>query len=873
MANLSEIKKDSNWGDTASTLNSNFQNVNVDLEKVKNSTINNKGYFSNPEKLNEAYPSESSRVGMIAYVGTASPYAIYQYTESGWTDTGETYTPEVNLGDYYSKSEVDRMTQQQDDKIVDLEEKVEAQKVKVDTELSESSENPIANSVVAGKITELSNKIGKIDITPIEGAEALESLIVEDKTEVGVGEEGYLARVEIPVKRNSGYIGKVGQIATSSLAYYSDFIPARKGEEYESRCYTTGALSTITSYSEENNDSVVDTNVPTGSGASFTATAKYKIPDGVKCIRYSTYTADKDNKKNGLYAINSIYATGTIEKLSPSYTQGTIDINGAISSDSNSLYADMSATPLDVYLIKAKFKSSNYIAFFNSSNELIALSKCVYSDSTTQEELYIQAPANSSRMKLSVSNDGTAEVTRVETKKDVEEPVTSDGVITRLLRNHDDRINKLGNGGGSTIIQSESTGYHSCLQELGFIPRPNIDADYCFIPFYGQSFTVNTDGGKVTDYDFDENTFMFGNSPIGVGTTDINHLSASNDYIVSSFADTFSRLLKLYSKKQNIIAQSYGKGGKKILSLSKGESGEGLYETYFMAGLTNAKNAVDNIQKTIVCPFVVYLQGESDLNDTNKEDYKSRLNQLIEDMQSDVMSILGQTVKPIVITYTPGNVIFKSKFNEIQQAILDVSRERDDVYCVGPYYYMPTVSTGHLTPDGRRWLAEMLAKYTFQLSFRGMNNSISINTCKKEGNTVSINFNVPNPPLIVNNIFQQIYYKEQPKHYGFNAYKDSSAGKNEVDILSLEISGSTIKMSFADDVDMDNLVITYANWNSSGVGYISDSGKWLSYNTYNKEQGTHTVATNDEGESLVGKKYPMQSWLPQFCITVKDYNQ
>lgn len=126
---------------------------------------------------------------------------------------------------------------------------------------------------------------------------------------------------------------------------------------------------------------------------------------------------------------------------------------------------------------------------------------------------------------------------------------------------------------------------------------------------------------------------------------------------------------------------------------------------------------------------------------------------------------------------------------------------------------------------------------------------------------------------LLNNIFQQIYYKEQPKHYGFNAYKDSSAGKNEVDILSLEISGSTIKMSFADDVDMDNLVITYANWNSSGVGYISDSGKWLSYNTYNKEQGTHTVATNDEGESLVGKKYPMQSWLPQFCITVKDYNQ
>lgn len=150
------------------------------------------------------------------------------------------------------------------------------------------------------KLTELGNKIGKIDITPIEGAEALESLIVEDKTEAGVGEEGYLSRVEIPVKRNSGYIGKVGQIASSSLAYYSDFIPVKKGEVYEAIAVVTGSVSSITSYSEENDGSVVDVNVPDVSNN--TSTVSYKIPDGVICMRYSTYTADKSNKKNGLYA-------------------------------------------------------------------------------------------------------------------------------------------------------------------------------------------------------------------------------------------------------------------------------------------------------------------------------------------------------------------------------------------------------------------------------------------------------------------------------------------------------------------------------------------------------------------------------------------
>lgn len=725
------------------------------------------------------------------------------------------------------------------------------------------------SEVGARKFSELNNKIDNIDITSIEGAETLESLIIEDKPETGVGEEGYLSRVEIPVKRNNGYIGKVGQISTSSLAYYSDFIPVKKNEEYEAIAYVTGSVSSITSYSEESDDAVVDVNVPNVSNN--TSTIRYKIPDGVICMRYSTYTADKGNNKNGLYAINSIYATGTIEKVSPSYTQGTIDINGAVASDSNSLYADISVTPKDVYLIKAKFKSSNYIAFFNSSNELIALSKCVYSDSTVQEDLYIQAPANSSRMKFSVGSEGTTEVTRIETKKDVEEPVTTDGVITRLLRNHDERIKKLGDGGGSTSIQSEDKSYRSCLQELGFVPRPNIDADYCFIPFYGQSFTVSGDAGKVTDYEFDENVFMLGNSPLGVGTTDINHMSATNDYIICSFADTLSRLLKMYSKKQDILAQSFGIGGKKIQQLSKGDSG-GLYESNFMAGLANAKAAVENQQKTMVCPFIVYLQGESDLNDTTKDDYKRMFEQLVNDMQDDVVATTGQKIKPIIITYTPGNVVFKSKFNEIQQAILDISNERDDVYCVGPYYYMPTVAVGHLTPDGRRWLAEMIAKYVFLLTVRGLDNTISIDTCKKVGgNSVLITFNVPNPPLIINNIFKQIQYEEQPKYYGLNAYSDFSSGKNEVAISSIQIIGNSVKLTFEDGADLDNLVITYANWNSYGVGYISDSANWVSYNKYIKEQGTNTVATNDKGESLVGKKYPMQSWLPQFCITVKDY--
>lgn len=62
-------------------------------------------------------------------------------------------------------------------------------KTKTDEELKERDD----------KLTELGNKIGKIDITPIEGAETLEYLI--KYTETKPDEEGFINELEIPVKK------------------------------------------------------------------------------------------------------------------------------------------------------------------------------------------------------------------------------------------------------------------------------------------------------------------------------------------------------------------------------------------------------------------------------------------------------------------------------------------------------------------------------------------------------------------------------------------------------------------------------------------------------------------------------------------------
>ena len=107
MSYLSTINTQTDWLTACKTINENYSKISVDIEKLKSATTKNKGYFKTLEDLKAAYTSTNSTVGMIAYVGTTSPYKIYEYKSSGWTDTGNTHTSSVSLGDYYDKAEVD----------------------------------------------------------------------------------------------------------------------------------------------------------------------------------------------------------------------------------------------------------------------------------------------------------------------------------------------------------------------------------------------------------------------------------------------------------------------------------------------------------------------------------------------------------------------------------------------------------------------------------------------------------------------------------------------------------------------------------------------------------------------------------------------
>lgn len=104
---LNTIKLDTTWSDAATRINANNQKIGQEIDKLKQATYKNKGYFKTLAQLQDAYPTAG--IGSKAYVGTNYPYAIYIWESGGWTDSGETGGDEsLDLSQYYTKEEVEQ---------------------------------------------------------------------------------------------------------------------------------------------------------------------------------------------------------------------------------------------------------------------------------------------------------------------------------------------------------------------------------------------------------------------------------------------------------------------------------------------------------------------------------------------------------------------------------------------------------------------------------------------------------------------------------------------------------------------------------------------------------------------------------------------
>lgn len=131
-ASLSEIKTDSNWGTEAPRINQNFQNIDVELEKLKNTTDIRIRWATSLSELQAMVPNPYK--GQFAYVGSTLPAPIYKWNGSSWANTGQTGGGgSIDSSTTYSKAEIDKKLQAQNDSITEIDKKTQELESKINT--------------------------------------------------------------------------------------------------------------------------------------------------------------------------------------------------------------------------------------------------------------------------------------------------------------------------------------------------------------------------------------------------------------------------------------------------------------------------------------------------------------------------------------------------------------------------------------------------------------------------------------------------------------------------------------------------------------------------------------------------------------------
>lgn len=293
------------------------------------------------------------------------------------------------------------------------------------------------------------------------------------------------------------------------------------------------------------------------------------------------------------------------------------------------------------------------------------------------------------------------------------------------------------------------------------------------------------------------------------------------------------------------------------------------YEKGFLLPMAQLKAVEDNDNRTIGCPAIVWMQGEGDSGNT-KEYYKEKLVKFKNDMQADIMSIFNQDEKPLFFCYMLA--LTSQKQNTVMMAIAECCEENDDMILIAPIYALPDYNNLHLSSNGNRWYGEYIARSTYNALILGKrDNCVVPYQFVIDGSSIRIKVNAPKLPLVIDT-----WTVQEVPQYGFKVWKDNI----EVTISSITLFGDEITLHCNEDISTGIIEVSYAGYNPSdtvhygGTGNIRDSDRWQALQTYWDDTDDKGTEVNDseityrpktkEGESLIGKLYPMQNWLQNF---------
>ena len=425
-----------------------------------------------------------------------------------------------------------------------------------------------------------------------------------------------------------------------------------------------------------------------------------------------------------------------------------------------------------------------------------------------------------------------------------------------------------------------------CYQSVSSINNEKAlieSTDYVQIILYGQSLGMGWESPRAIttvpldgNYMIGDNVLMRYNNNASVLTPLVATVWANGgEQPIVACVNSFSKMYKEnVNPNQKFIAMTGGEGGQTIETLSKESTNSNLYASTFTRILDRTLLTLKfmGIGKTVSCPAIIYMQGEYNCNDVNwyggrgmtpgsdgtidKDTYKALLLQLKNNMQTDIMQKYGQKVKPLFFIYQTSGGFIIDKEMPITMGQLEFANENDDVYLLNPQNALPHYGGGHLSTNGYRWYGELMSKTLSNvLVSKNTFGPIYPENFSFEGQTITIDYHVPVPPLVLDT-----WTNSKATNYGFVIYKNNVS----LPISKIEItSGNRIVLTFSESL-VGKIDVVYAGSTTRGTGNVCDSNISNSIYTYfddsaDSKKESYTPQ-NKNGSKIYGQPYPMQNW-------------
>ncbi|EPF7428493.1 hypothetical protein [Klebsiella pneumoniae] len=223
-----------------------------------------------------------------------------------------------------------------------------------------------------------------------------------------------------------------------------------------------------------------------------------------------------------------------------------------------------------------------------------------------------------------------------------------------------------------------------------------------------------------------------------------------------------------------IFSSTAGHGSYTIAQLSKGSS---WYNSEFLNHIHGAKN----LNSDIALHAIAWLQGETDSTNPSytQAQHLAALLKLQVDVTADAQAITGQTSPVMFLTYQHSSRV---KVNDaVPLALLEACQVSDYFYFVAPTYPFPHAADGlHLLALGYKWIGAYYGRAYKQAVIDGIKpKAITPKGVIWNGDKVTVQFEVPNPPLVFDTT-----NLAPTQNYGFSVY----AGGVLQSISSIEVS-------------------------------------------------------------------------------------